>query len=435
MSSRIGLFVCAGAILGLAVGCGKVKSTEDGGGGPADAAPPSSDGGGDVCTGNLTECDSTCVNTDTDHEHCGSCTKACDSAQVCSGGECTTTCDGTLTACSGSCVDTTSDRDHCGSCANACAVDQACVDSGCAQLSDVAVPQFTKTPPKKTGWTTYPSDVPMEFTFPDVGLSEATYECRTGPASIIGSLSFVRCDGAGGTTPIHQPVPNATTPEGSYRTEMRIRVNTWTSGTIGYDYYVHHSLDNVQLCTVPDPATVFAAATLTKTGAFDASVLEIEKPFVSIKFENVIVNPSMTGGGGWSSAQNGNPFTVQFLSLRRRFTLSPDGQYLLVQRTFEGRTARIKGGRHSCSNMFKFGANNGASTGTPQKQFVDCQNMVLNRRGQAQCVRPGTTPRLSSDLGWVKLQRKGPENPFSGKSRNPACTSPWFSEVCIFLPD
>lgn len=59
----------------------------------------------------------------TDPKHCGTCTNACSSTQVCSAGKCKGSCDAPLIKCagdSGSCVDTTKDPKNCGTCGTVC---------------------------------------------------------------------------------------------------------------------------------------------------------------------------------------------------------------------------------------------------------------------------------------------------------------------------
>ena len=90
----------------------------DAGGGP-DA------GGADVPSG--------CPQYDlmTDPKHCGSCTNACQSTQVCSSGQCKAQCGPPTTKClnvdagAGLCIDLSTDVGHCGQCTNACALGDA----------------------------------------------------------------------------------------------------------------------------------------------------------------------------------------------------------------------------------------------------------------------------------------------------------------------
>lgn len=75
------------------------------------------------CTGGKTACDTdangatdTCVNTNTDEDHCGACNNACSGSKKC---------------CGGSCVDTGTDDDNCGSCGNRCFLPEICDGGTC----------------------------------------------------------------------------------------------------------------------------------------------------------------------------------------------------------------------------------------------------------------------------------------------------------------
>ena len=80
----------------------------------------------------LIDCSGTCANPLTDPSHCGGCTTACLSGQVCSAGKCTTYCKSGLTACSGSCVDLQSNAAHCGGCTTKCKSGYLCKKGKCA---------------------------------------------------------------------------------------------------------------------------------------------------------------------------------------------------------------------------------------------------------------------------------------------------------------
>jgi hypothetical protein len=75
-------------------------------------------------------------NTDTDPNHCGSCTIKCTALQVCTGGVCKAACDAPTTKCTsdagGSCVDLSKDPANCGMCNNKCPV----VDAGSLPLDN-----------------------------------------------------------------------------------------------------------------------------------------------------------------------------------------------------------------------------------------------------------------------------------------------------------
>ncbi len=74
-------------------------------------------------------CGANCVDKQTDHDNCGTCGHACDSAATCQSGQCV--CDANATDCGGACVDTTSDDAHCGNCATQCPSGATCQASKC----------------------------------------------------------------------------------------------------------------------------------------------------------------------------------------------------------------------------------------------------------------------------------------------------------------
>src|SRR6266566_3298616 len=85
---------------------------------PLGCAKPASTG--TQCRSDETMCGSDCLNLDSDHDHCGSCTHACASSQVCSSGQCSSTCSGNTTSCSGSCVDLKTSATNCNGCGINC---------------------------------------------------------------------------------------------------------------------------------------------------------------------------------------------------------------------------------------------------------------------------------------------------------------------------
>ena len=84
-----------------------------------------------VCGIGQTKCDATlsCVDTNTDHENCGTCGNACAVDQFCNLGVCDLIGTPPVELCGGLCIDFTSDNANCGSCGAACPAAAACIDS------------------------------------------------------------------------------------------------------------------------------------------------------------------------------------------------------------------------------------------------------------------------------------------------------------------
>ncbi|CAN5206127.1 hypothetical protein BH09MYX1_BH09MYX1_47810 [soil metagenome] len=88
--------------------------------------------GPDATTGDASGDASGCpqFNLKTDPQHCGSCTTACKTGEVCSSGSCKASCDSPTTKCTGgdggvTCATLANDPDHCGQCTTACAAADA----------------------------------------------------------------------------------------------------------------------------------------------------------------------------------------------------------------------------------------------------------------------------------------------------------------------
>ncbi|HMR06746.1 MAG TPA: hypothetical protein PKA88_13245, partial [Polyangiaceae bacterium] len=88
-----------------------------------------------VCDSGATFCSGSCVDTQTDAAHCGACGNACPSGATCTAGACA--CPASATQCGNACVNTSSSSQHCGGCNLACSSDRTCVSSSCACLSSL----------------------------------------------------------------------------------------------------------------------------------------------------------------------------------------------------------------------------------------------------------------------------------------------------------
>jgi hypothetical protein len=345
-------------------------------------------------------------------------------------------CESGLTDCGGECLDTTNDEANCGGCDIACGAEQACIASTCEDFSSFVTAQFDTTPRDPTGWV-FTDGSPLSFDIVPVDVDGVTYECRTGPAMMIGSVAFSACDGADGTGTTHTPAPNPAMEEGSYQTEMRVRIGDFISDPVVFEFYAHRSLDSAATCpqTLTDDEIFTAAGVELLAGnppAFGANTVT-RNPFVTLPFTNIQPsNATQVTGSFWQNRRNTN-FTVQARSLRRRFALSANGQLILVQRQYVSRRA-LDAGETEIERLCRNGISYQIVTdGIHRDAKLDCHTMVLNSSGASRCVRDdGGNPvvEMPSTNGFIKINRK---MMFSPKGANTTCPSNLFNPgACIF---
>jgi len=109
------------------------------------------------CPSPTTQCGNVCANTETDPNHCGTCTTVCSTADagdpgdagvivaVCNAGTCGIECDGGLTQCNEQCFDEQNDPNHCGGCTNACDGGPCNAGTCCAPGDTICSGQCTDT--------------------------------------------------------------------------------------------------------------------------------------------------------------------------------------------------------------------------------------------------------------------------------------------------
>ncbi len=293
-----------------------------------------------------------------------------------------------------------------------------------------------------TGWLDSEGNL-IQMTFREVEPSSARYECRTGHESVVADIAFSACDGVDGKRPVHVPTATPNMEEGHYLTHMRVVDDEFRSDVVEYPFYVHGSLDRAKLCSsVFTDEEIFAAAAagavLPKAKPFlntvDDQPGSVTNPFIRIAFDEVSVTDGMRndGQGTWTEVDQTNQADLIVSSLRRRFTYNPDRTLLLVQRQYESRRAIGQGDNDAvCQNGFRFSG-----------RIFDCENFVLNSRGQSICLVNENgilTPRESSDVGWVKLFNK---KAFSVKGNTAECPKAIFGEgacnlvgLYLFVPN
>lgn len=393
--------ICASVL----IGCTSILGSFDVASGPT---PGGDDGGGD--TSSCTQCNGTCVDLATNTLNCGACGIACLGGQQCSASKCA--CPKDQAFCNGNC--THADRNHCGATCQQCQNDQICI----GECKVAPPPTFDKTPLDPTGWKDSANN-PIAFTIHDVGPG-TTYECRTGPKATMTATTppFAPCDGGAGTGIVYKPVEDAVTPEGTYRTEMRYRNDTYKSDVVGYDFYVHHHLDGVPSCpksAADGPhftdADYFKAASdyqmakgdfdintnFPALGASPSDAFWLHNPFIKIPFQGVTVAKHMlpAATGGWGAPPFVANFTVSELTLRHKFIMNPTHTMILVRRQYE------QPKKHDCKNAVRIGTRFSKKVGpdglTPPRgeKYFDCEAFVLNVHGQALCMgknAAGTAP-------------------------------------------
>lgn len=162
---------------------------------------------------------------------------------------------------------------------------------------------------------------------------KVTYQCRTAPVSVINLQPFAPCDGEKGNRAFHIPKFQK---EGRYRTEVRYIDSSNMSQVSVFEYYVHHSLDEVASCqsirTDHDWLRV-ARKYISGADAFDNRT-QLNNPFIRIV------------------GRDGNKdYTLNVMSLRRVFHMSEDRKLIVVRRKLASRRTFQKTGRNVCNGV------------------------------------------------------------------------------------
>jgi hypothetical protein len=350
---------------------------------------PGTEGGSDsaTCATPNTCGANTCVDLANDNANCGTCGTACTGGQACQASLCK--CTQEKAFCGNQCV--VASRMACGPTCSACLSDEVC-NQGCTAAP---FPAFESTPRDPTGWRDTAGQ-PIVFKLKATGVPGTLYECRTGPEAAFtpSDPPWKPCDAGTGLMPTHTPVKDATTPEGSYRTEYRYRSDSYRSPTISFQFYVHMSLDKAGTCPlagtppITDAEYFVAAATFVgfpgpdtfpAPGTSPTDAFYIRDPWIKIPFTGVKTVPYMAT---WPAA--GVPFdhTVNERSLRHKWVLNPTRTMLLSKRQY----VNPKSGK--CVNRYDFGsqlAKLRGPTGRGPHQ-LDCEAFVVNVHGQGICI-------------------------------------------------
>jgi hypothetical protein len=313
----------------------------------------------------------------------------------------------------GGCFQTSTDRAHCGTTCAVCNAAQVCNNSACVTA---VAPVIARMPADPTGWQD-PNGAALLVGVTDTGYTAAIYECRTGPdASFTTTIpAWGPCDGATGVGRNHNPTPNATVPEGNYRTEYRYRMDTYISPAVAARYYVHHSLDKVGTCpragfatdgphfadldyfnaaqtfATANPLLFPVSATFPSPSAIPlrADAIYLRNPFIKIPFVSVAESGGMYASYGtgfptsWPAA--GANYLFNERSLRHVWTMNGAHTMILMKRHYQHPVVTTT----PCQNLIWVGH---LFYGTDYPNHtVDCEALVVNTHGNGLCFTTGGT--------------------------------------------
>jgi hypothetical protein len=226
------------------------------------------------------------------------------------------------------------------------------------------------------------------------GVEGTTYECRTGPAASFTATTppWAACDGGSGMNPTHTPqLPGGLDEGGSFRTEFRFTAPpNPVSAPVGYDYYVHNSLNGIPTCTRPFTDQEYfdfarASGSFPTTTTFpDDDRVQLRNPHIRILFVGASASDAARSGG---SLINGMamPFSLSGMmvfdfpfgvdSLRHKYVISSDRTMILMRRFYRGFD-------NTCRDEQWIGSKMGAMP--PHR--LDCDAWVVNSKGQGICL-------------------------------------------------
>lgn len=285
-------------------------------------------------------------------------------------------------------------------------------------------------------------------------------QCRSGKPADVSTRQFTVCNpmdpSSTEITPLREVDGSNPVFNGLVSTQVRFAYpNGQTSKPISYTYYVHNSLAGAQPCPerTTDQAFFDFAATYLASGPapFADAEARLAAPFVNIDFTPPTNSIFEVAEGEGS---------VEYLSLRRRFSLSPDKHLILMKRVYGSRrstsdclAATIRKHQNEWGGVYDH--NRDIRSG--------CHAIVLNKEGAGLClnvdesqvisiVNPTSAPwqywnvdvygwfnwRQADNFLWRKLLRK--QNDGSFETFSPKCYEGGLSCTGgnpnkLFLPD
>jgi hypothetical protein len=212
-------------------------------------------------------------------------------------------------------------------------------------------------------------------------------QCRSGKPTVIATRVFVACNPAAPMNLTVQPFPESegSNPahDGMIATQVRFAYpNGQVSHPTSFEYYVHSSMAGAQPCPRKAPdADFFSYArpylTIANGAVFADADAKLAAPFVNIAFQPRLSSLfTVTAGQG----------NLEYLSLRRRFSLNAQKDLILMRRTFASRRATS---RPCLTAMIRKHDTDLGPQGTenPYRYHrTGCDVMVMNKEGTGLCL-------------------------------------------------
>jgi hypothetical protein len=236
------------------------------------------------------------------------------------------------------------------------------------------------------------ADVAYTFSEP---AATATLQCRVSHGSTPGGLWRACARVSGSTVHPFSEVDSADPAKnGLYYTEVRLRFPTGgISDAFRRLVYIHDSLHGAERCdTGIDTATWVATASswLPPAGAFQPATLR--NPFVEIDFDPLVSSTFAVAEGDG---------LVKWRTLRRRFSLSADNQYLVMTRTY---TARAGAAGMGCLAAVKRVHTARGTDSAGVMAFQNCEALVFNKTGAGMCLATSAGVPVSAEYDFSAAQ-------------------------------
>ncbi len=211
-------------------------------------------------------------------------------------------------------------------------------------------------------------------------------QCRSGKPATVSSKVFVACNPTSPASLTVQPFPDGEASNPAYNgiieTQVRFAFpNSQVSQPASFRYYVHNSLAGAQPCPRKAPdADLFAAARPNLVTATSPKFLDSDAKLMA-PFVNIAFKPSQNVEFGVGAGEG----DVEYLSLRRRFSLSPEKDLILMRRAYTARRNYSPPCR--AATIFKHNTDDGIYGINSARHYrTGCDALVMNKQGAGVCL-------------------------------------------------